>query len=174
MDSHMTMSCSFRRLVRLFYCLISAITLLVLPARGAEINKTVVSDTIYRADGNPAKGTLLISWPAFSSADGKPVAAGTLSVKIAANGSVNIPLVPTQGANPSGTAYKVVISLDELKAHMRYLVGTGNDGRVHELAERVARHERYIQRAGGIAAGLAGLMTLIHVAIDYLRLHFSR
>ena len=68
----------------------------------------------------------------------------------------------------------VLADLAELKAHMRYLVGTGNDGRVHELEERVARHERYVQRAGGIAAGLAGLMALIHVAIDYLRLHFSR
>ena len=68
----------------------------------------------------------------------------------------------------------VLADLAELKAHMRYLVGSGNAGRIHELAECVERHERYIQRAGGIAAGLAGLMALIHVAIDYLRLRFSR
>ena len=68
----------------------------------------------------------------------------------------------------------VLADLAELKAHMRYLVGTGNDGRVHELAERVNRHERYIQRAGGIGVGLAGLLTVIHVGIDYLRLHFAK
>ncbi len=68
----------------------------------------------------------------------------------------------------------VLADLAELKAHMRYLVGSGNDGRVHELAERVARHERFIQRAGGIGAGLAGLLTLIHLGIDYLRLHYTR
>ncbi len=102
-----------RRLERLFYCLISAIALLALPARAAEPNKTIIDDTIYRADGTPARGTILISWPAFSTADGKPVAAGTLSVKINANGSVNVPLIPTQGATPTGTAYKVVLSLDD-------------------------------------------------------------
>ena len=102
-----------RRSSRLFYLLIPAILLVALSARAADPIKTVVQDTLYRADGATAKGTILISWPAFSSADGKPVAAGTLSVKIGANGSVNIPLVPTQGAIPSGTAYKVVISLDD-------------------------------------------------------------
>jgi hypothetical protein len=68
----------------------------------------------------------------------------------------------------------VLADLSELKAHMRYLVGSGNDGRVHELAERVNRHERFIQRTGGIAAAVAGLLTLLHVGIDYLRLHYTR
>lgn len=109
-----------RRLERLFCCLISGIALLALPARGAEPNKTIIADTLYRADGTPARGTLLISWPAFSSADGKPVAAGTLTVKIAPTGSVNIPLLPTQGATPAGTAYKVVASLDDGSTSTEY------------------------------------------------------
>lgn len=68
----------------------------------------------------------------------------------------------------------VLADLSELKAHMRYLVGSGNDGRVHELEERVAGNERFVQRTGGIAAALAGLLTLLHVGIDYLRLHSTR
>ena len=68
----------------------------------------------------------------------------------------------------------VLADLAELKANMRYLVGSGNAGRVHELAERVEQHERFIQRAGGIGAAMAGLLTLVHVGIDYLRLHFTR
>lgn len=68
----------------------------------------------------------------------------------------------------------VLADLAELKADMHWLVGNGNPGCIHELAERVERHERYIQRAGGVAAGLAGLITLVHAGIDYLRLHFSR
>ena len=79
----------------------------------AEPNKTIVSDTIYRADGSAASGTMVISWPAFVTADGKPVAAGSKTVKIGRDGAVNIPLVPTQGATPAGTYYKVVLSLDE-------------------------------------------------------------
>jgi hypothetical protein len=31
---------------------------------------TSVVDTVYRADGTPAGGTLLVAWPAFVSADG--------------------------------------------------------------------------------------------------------
>src|SRR4051812_29824422 len=77
-DMRIPMTHASRRLERLFYLLISAIVLFVLPAHAAEPNKTVIADTIYRADGTPARGTILISWPAFSSADGKPVAAGTL------------------------------------------------------------------------------------------------
>lgn len=68
----------------------------------------------------------------------------------------------------------VLADLAELKAQMRWLVGNGNAGCVHELAERVERHEKFIQRAGGIGTALAGLLTLVHVAIDYLRIHLSR
>src|SRR5512133_3890773 len=118
--SGILMTYTHRRFERLFYLLISAIVLVVLPAHAAEPNKTVIADTIYRADGTPARGTVLISWPAFSSADGKPVAAGTLSFKIAPNGGVNIPLLPTQGATPSGTAYKVVLSLDDGSTSTEY------------------------------------------------------
>jgi hypothetical protein len=30
---------------------------------------TMVQDVVYRADGQPARGTLVISWPAFTTAD---------------------------------------------------------------------------------------------------------
>jgi len=65
----MTLSHPSRRLERLFYLLISAIVLLALPSHAAEPNKTIVADTVYRADGTPARGTILISWPAFSTAE---------------------------------------------------------------------------------------------------------
>ena len=74
---------------------------------------TTVSDTVYRADGSAASGTMLISWPAFTTADAKPVAAGTLSVAIGANGAVSVALAPNAGANPDGTFYKVVLKLDD-------------------------------------------------------------
>jgi hypothetical protein len=110
------MTLTFRRLGRLFCCL------LILGARSfaAEPNKTIVSDTIYRADGTPAAGTLVISWVAFVTADGKPVAAGSKHVKIGPSGAVSIPLVPTQGATPAGTYYKVVFSLDDGVSSQEY------------------------------------------------------
>ncbi len=110
------MTLTHRRLGRLFCCLLMLGSL----ALAADPNKTIVSDTIYRADGTPASGTLMISWPAFNTADGKPVGAGTKHVKIGADGAVNIELVPTAGATPAGTYYKVVLSLDDGTSSQEY------------------------------------------------------
>jgi hypothetical protein len=64
---------------------------------------------------------------------------------------------------------KVLSDLSELKAHMRWVVGNGNEGKIQEIEERVDRHEAYLQRFTGIAAALASILTLFHLAIDYLR-----
>jgi len=64
---------------------------------------------------------------------------------------------------------KVLSDLSELKAHMRWIVGNGNEGKIQELEDRVARHEAYLQRFTGIAFAMGSLLTLFHVAIDYLR-----
>lgn len=52
---------------RLFYCLITLA--LSICAYAGPPATTTVSDTVYRADGSPASGTLLITWPAFTAAD---------------------------------------------------------------------------------------------------------
>lgn len=72
--------------------------------------KTAVVDTLYRADGSPASGTLLISWPAFATSNGEAVAAGSLSLKIGAQGTLNVSLVPNTGSSPV-SAYKVTLKL---------------------------------------------------------------
>jgi hypothetical protein len=74
---------------------------------------TTISDTVYRADGTPASGTLLISWPAFTTAAGTPVAAGSKSVTIATGGAVSVALVPNASASPAGTLYSVVYRLSD-------------------------------------------------------------
>ena len=38
-----------------------------------------ISDTVYRADGTPAQGDVVILWPEFTTAAGQPVAAGQLT-----------------------------------------------------------------------------------------------
>jgi len=40
----------------------------------AQLSTTTVQGTIYRADGSPASGTLLVSWPAFTTAQNQAVA----------------------------------------------------------------------------------------------------
>ena len=69
---------------------------------------------------------------------------------------------------------KVLADLSELKAHMRWLVGNGTPGRLQELEHRVEEHEKFVQRAGGIGAAVGVILTLVHLAIDYMRVHSGR
>ena len=101
-----------RALSRLFFLLLS-VALGVGMSHGATPTLTTVSDTVYRADGSPAAGTLLISWPPFTTAGGQPVAAGTESVTLGAQGALSVALVPNAGANPAETYYTVVYQLNE-------------------------------------------------------------
>jgi len=97
---------------RLFYVLLSVL-LLTAVSRAQAPAMTTISDVVYRADGTPAAGTLLISWPAFTTADGKPVAAGTKSVMLGAQGTLSVALAPNTGAIPAGTFYTVVYQLND-------------------------------------------------------------
>jgi len=65
---------------------------------------------------------------------------------------------------------KVLADLSELKAHMRWLVGNGKAGMIQELERRVEEHEKFVQRAGGIGAAVGVALTIIHLAIDYMRM----
>jgi hypothetical protein len=87
--------------------------LAAVPAVGQGPALTTVSDTVFRADGSPASGTLLISWPAFTTADGHTVAAGNKSVALGSNGSVTVQLAPNVGATPAGTTYLVTYQLSD-------------------------------------------------------------
>jgi hypothetical protein len=81
---------------------------------------TTISDTVYRADGTAAAGTVLISWPAFQTAEGDVVAAGNQSVAIGTGGSFTTQLVPNAGASPTGTYYTVVFQLDDYSVRTEY------------------------------------------------------
>jgi len=97
---------------RLFY-----LAIILLAATGVRAQTTpattLIQDTVYRANGTPAGGSLVISWPAFETLDHKTVAAGLLGVKLGDDGSLNVPLVPNQGATPEATYYTVVVKLDD-------------------------------------------------------------
>ena len=66
---------------------------------------------------------------------------------------------------------QVLADLSVLKSQMTSLLGNGQPGRLHELEQRVERHEGVVQRAKGMGAVGALLLTLVHFGIDLLRKH---
>jgi trimeric autotransporter adhesin len=101
-----------RPIGRLFY-LPLAIAMMAAGTQAQGPATTTVSDTVYRADGNPAGGMLLIFWPAFTTAGGQTVAAGTTSVTLGTGGALSVALVPNAGATPAETLYAVVYQLND-------------------------------------------------------------
>jgi len=105
-----------RPMGRLCYCalvMVMAVGLgsaaLGAPASGA--GTTNVTDTVYLADGTAAQGSLIITWPAFVTASGVAVAAGTTSTTLGADGALSVALVPNAGATPAGVYYSVIYQL---------------------------------------------------------------
>jgi len=88
----------------------------------AQVVTTSVTDTIYRADGTPAGGTVIVSWPAFTTPSGQSVAAGSTSATIGASGVLSVQLAPNAGAMPFGTYYTVVYHLDDGSVNREYWV----------------------------------------------------
>jgi hypothetical protein len=89
-----------------------------LQAQGPAL--TTISDTVYRADGSSASGTVLISWPSFETTTGDAVAAGNLAVTIGPQGAFSVQLAPNVGASPAGTYYVVVLQLDDGTVRTEY------------------------------------------------------
>jgi hypothetical protein len=105
---------------RLFLCLISLMVAVRLDATGPAL--TTMTDVVYRANGDPASGTIVITWPNFSTADNKAVAAGDLNITIGAGGAITVALAPNAGSTPAGTYYKVVYKLDDGTTSTEYWV----------------------------------------------------
>ena len=76
-----------------------------LPTPQSGPTLTSVIDTVYTADGTPAQGVLIITWPAFVTASGASVAAGDLNVTLGANGALDVALAANAGSKP-GTEKK--------------------------------------------------------------------
>jgi hypothetical protein len=64
---------------------------------------------------------------------------------------------------------QVLADLSVLKNQMGQLMGIGQPGRLTQLEERVERHERSVQRMKGLVGAVGGVLTALHVAIDYFR-----
>ena len=148
--------------------LLTALTLSTLSeAQGPAL--TTVSDTVYRADGTPAEGTVLISWPSFQTAEGDVVAAGNLSVTLGPAGAFTAQLVPNVGASPAGTFYVVVLQLDDGTVRAEYWAVTTTSPTTIDAVlttpgtglANLAATQQYVNSA---VAGLAVDSTVVHLA----------
>lgn len=66
---------------------------------------------------------------------------------------------------------KVLSDLAELKAHMRWVVGNGNQGKIQEMEERLNRHETHLQRMVGAGSAIAAAITVMNLIVNFLKLH---
>jgi hypothetical protein len=94
----------------------------------AQIITTHVQDTVHQADGTAATGTVLISWPSFTTAGGSAVPAGSTSVTIGSGGALNVQLVPNAGSTPIGSYYTVVYHLGDGSVTHEYWVVPAQTG----------------------------------------------
>ncbi len=87
---------------------------------GAQVTTSSISDTVYAADGTVAAGSVLVSWPAFTTAAGQSVPKGNLAITLGANGALNVSLAPNAGSIPAGTYYTVVYHLSDGSTSREY------------------------------------------------------
>jgi len=102
----------------------------------AQVVTTEVTDTIYRADGTPARGTVLVSWSAFTTTTGQAVAGGSTSATLSNGGVLDLRLTPNAGDSPIGTYYTAVYHLDDGSVSREYWVVPVSQTPVHINAIR--------------------------------------
>lgn len=64
---------------------------------------------------------------------------------------------------------QVLADLCVLKSQMEQLIGFGQPGRLSRLEEKVEVHGRSVQRMKGLIGALGGVLTIFHLALDYMR-----
>ena len=79
-------------------------------------------------------------------------------------------LVPLE-SNPAQREYELRCGPKniELKTHMRWIVGNGNEGKIQELEARIQKHEGALQRTAGLGLAAGVLLTIVHIALDSMR-----
>ena len=83
---------------------------------------TSVIDTVYTAGGSGAQGTLVITWPAFTTATGAAIAPGSLDVTLGTNGALDVALASNASGIPANSYYTVVYQLQPSEVRTEYWV----------------------------------------------------
>jgi len=84
------------------------------------IGTTTVQGTLYLANGQTGSGTLEVSWPSFTTANGQAVVAGNTTVAVEPDGFVSVNLTPNVGATPAGLYYTAVFYLSNGSTTTQY------------------------------------------------------
>lgn len=93
--------------------LVGVVLAFALGAAQGQAPTTIVQDTVYRADGQAASGSVTVNWGAFTTADGTAIPAGSTTVTLGAGGALSIALAPNAGATPMGSYYTAVFHLSD-------------------------------------------------------------
>ncbi len=99
-----------------------AVMALAVVALAQGITTTTVQGTVYLANGSVGSGTLVLRWPAFTTAAGQSIAADSTTVTIAPDGFVSVNLAPNLGATPAGLFYTAVYYLSDGTSTTQYWV----------------------------------------------------
>ncbi len=91
-------------------------------AGAQSVSTTTVQGTVYLANGQAGAGTLVVSWPAFTTANGQLVTADSTTVTIAWDGFVSVNLAPNLGATPAGLYYTAVYYMSDGSTSTEYWV----------------------------------------------------
>lgn len=91
---------------------LAILALLSAPLMAAPTLVTV-TQTLFRADGTTAKGSVYVTWQSFTTAAGEQIPAGTKEVRLTSAGLLSVGLVPNLGSSPTGTRYLVTYRLDQ-------------------------------------------------------------
>lgn len=91
-------------------------------AMAQAVSTTTVQGTVYLANGQPGAGTLMISWPAFTTAAGQAIAADSLTMTIPPDGFLSVNLAPNVGATPAGEYYTAVYYMSDGTTSTQYWV----------------------------------------------------
>ena len=91
----------------------------------AQPSLTTIQDTLYKADGTPFNGLLIISWNSFESANLADIVSQSLTVKVV-GGNFRVQLVPTTVSNPP-TYYTVKYNSDgKIQFQETWVVGAAD------------------------------------------------
>src|ERR1700734_2344704 len=104
------------------WTLVSIVMAILARVACAQVATTTVQDTVYRADGTVAGGSVVVSWSAFTTAAGRAGPTGTTSVTIGTGGLLTLTLAPNAGATPMGSYYTAVFHLNDGSTSREYWV----------------------------------------------------